>query len=434
MPRLAGAVLALAALAMLVPATVHNSRAAGRLVGPALNGGVNLLIGNGPAANGFYVAVIDGDWRADPAGTEQLAAERDGPPPSLADADRIWAAKAWAAMRADPLRTGGLWLKKIWLHLQAWEIDQLTPLAGWTATVPLLRMLPVPWALIVVLALAGAADLMMRRTGGLWVLPLVSAALLLAVQSLFFVVSRYRLALVPALVLLATAGAAALLARRRGALVAALLALVLVVPWGLGPVRAQWRAMGLANEALRRCDLARAEADPAELERAGDLYRRALAAGAPGEAPWLGLAQVHTVQGDSAAAARTLREGAATLARAPGIHKSLAAQALAAGDPAAAVPHLEAVLALRPRDADSLHNLAVAWGGLGDLAAAEAEARRLVAAHPDDPRGWNDLGIVLARAGRRDEAAAVFRQGLERLPGQAELRANLARLAGDGVR
>jgi len=259
-------------------------------------------------------------------------------------------------------------------------------------------------------------------------------ALLLGVQSLFFVVSRYRLALVPALALLAAAGAAALLARRRGALAAAVLALVLVVPWGLGPVRAQWRAMGLANEALRRSDLARAESDLAELARAGDLYRRALAAGAPGEAPWLGLAQVYAAQDDSAAATRTLGEGAAVVARAPGIHKSLASLALAAGDPAAAVPHLRAVLALRPRDADSLHNLAVAWGGLGDLAAAEAEARQLVAVHPDDARGWNDLGIVLARAGRRDEAAAVFRQGLERLPGQADLTANLARLEGDGAR
>ncbi len=232
--RASAGVLVLAALAALAPATVHNSRASGRLVGPALNGGVNLMIGNGPDANGFYVAVIDGDWRADPAGSEQLAAATAGAPPSLADADRIWAGRAWESMRAAPLRTGRLWLKKIWLHLQAWEIDQLTPLAGWTATVPLLRLLAVPWALIVVLAAAGAADLVRRRVGGSWAVPLLAVALLLAAQSLFFVVSRYRLALVPALVLLAAVGASALLQRRRGALTAAVLALLLVLPWGLG--------------------------------------------------------------------------------------------------------------------------------------------------------------------------------------------------------
>ncbi|HPF70924.1 MAG TPA: tetratricopeptide repeat protein, partial [Candidatus Krumholzibacteria bacterium] len=83
---------------------------------------------------------------------------------------------------------------------------------------------------------------------------------------------------------------------------------------------------------------------------------------------------------------------------------------------------------------EALHNLAVLRGRAGDLAAAEALARRMVAAHPDDARGWNDLGVILARAGRRDEAAAVFRDGLARLPGDPDLKANLRALPPAGGR
>ncbi|MBE0566265.1 MAG: tetratricopeptide repeat protein, partial [Krumholzibacteria bacterium] len=68
--------------------------------------------------------------------------------------------------------------------------------------------------------------------------------------------------------------------------------------------------------------------------------------------------------------------------------------------------------------------------GRGDLAGAEQLARLLTTAHPDDPRGWNDLGILLARAGRPDEAAEIFRQGLDRLPQDPDLAANLKRLQG----
>ncbi|MFO7610439.1 MAG: hypothetical protein R6X35_14835 [Candidatus Krumholzibacteriia bacterium] len=430
--RQAGAALAIAAVAVLLPASLHNTRLAGRPAGPTLNGGVNLVIGNGPAANGFYVAVIDGDWRRDPAGTEQLAGASGRDRVGLAEADRLWTDRALQTMAARPLRTAGLWLKKVWLHLQGWEIDQLTPLAGWTATVPLLRVLVVPWALLVVLALAGAADLLARGRPGPWLVPLAAGALLLAVQSVFFVVSRYRLALVPVLALLAAAGLAALLRRRRPALVAVPLALLLVVPWGLDGVRDRWQAMGLANAALRHADLALATGDGAGLARAEELYRAALDRGAAGEAPWLGLAAVLEARGDPDGAGRVLADGLVALGRAPGLHGKLAAGALAAGDPVAAEPHLRAVLELRPRDADALHNLAVLRGGRGapaDLAAAEDLARRLVAAHPDDPRGWNDLGILLARTGRSVEAAAVFRQGLARVPGDPDLAANLERLA-----
>jgi Flp pilus assembly protein TadD len=75
-----------------------------------------------------------------------------------------------------------------------------------------------------------------------------------------------------------------------------------------------------------------------------------------------------------------------------------------------------------------LHNMAVALATVGRPEPAAQAARDLIAAAPGDPRGYIDLGVVLARMGRRDEARAVFERGLAQCPGDAALRHNLERL------
>ena len=52
-------------------------------------------------------------------------------------------------------------------------------------------------------------------------------------------------------------------------------------------------------------------------------------------------------------------------------------------------------------------------------------ATALIAAHPSDPRGYNDLGILLARAGRTAEAREVFARGLAAIPENEQPRRNL---------
>lgn len=424
------AVLVAAAALVQLPATLHNSHIEGRPVGPILNGGVNLAIGNGPEANGFYVAVVPGDWRHDPAGRAHLAREAGRDQVSLAEADRIWAGVAGREMRARPLRTAGLWLKKIWLHLQAWEIDQLTPLAGWRRTVPALRLLLAPWFLLVVLAAAGVADLAWRRPPGWWRLPAWAGALL-AVQSLFFVVSRYRLGLLSVLALLAAVGAAALLRRVRPALVGAVVGLLLVVPWGLGDVQELWHAQALANEAHRRAELGMARDDADELDRSEELYRRAIDEGAAGPAVWLGLTDLLRREGKHDAAVEVAREGIRRAPQSVELRHVVASILLEEGNPEAAARHLLAVLTLDPDDTEALHNLTVLETGAGNLAEAERLARRLVEIRPDSPQGYLDLGVVLARAGDRTAAAEAFRRGLEAVPGDARLTENLRRLGID---
>lgn len=434
-------VLLAAAAAPLLPAAVHNSVLAGRPVGPTLNGGVNLYIGNGPEANGFYVVAVPGDWRRDPAGTDFLAGRLGLEEVSLAAADSIWTRAALDAVRERPGRALGLWVTKVWLHLQAWEIDQLTPLAGWTREVPLLRVLAVPYGLLVVLGLAGlAATAGALPAARLWAW---SLGLLVAAQSVFFVVSRYRLVLVPLLCLGAAAGVillATLAARGRRPVLGAgplpvwagtaVLVALVTIPWGLAEVRALWLPLAQANEALRWGLLGEAEQDPVALGRAVDLYRAAVAGHAREPGPWLGLAATLKAQGERREAEKVLTGALLQVRHDLELRRMLVGLLLEDGRRSDALVQAQALLRAYPDDAETLHNTTVLLAGLGNLRAALAHAEQLAAAHPEDVRAALDLGVILARSGRPDEARAAFLQGLRHHPDNPDLKRNLELLDG----
>ena len=419
-----GAVVLMAAagLAVLAPAIIHNSRIAGHFTGPTLNAGVNLYIGNGPEANGFYVATVPGDWRRDPAGREYLGEQWNRPTPTLAEADRIWSGEARRTMAERPGRTAGLWLKKVWLHLQGWEIDQLMPLDRWRQSAPALNWLPVPFALLVVLGLAGVTA-RWRDTRVRWWAAV--PAVLIAGQSIFFVVSRYRLVLVPVLCLMATLGAVEILRRNRTALLVAGAAVLITIPWGLENTRDLWRAQALANEAHRWAEIGAAEESDDAFPTAERLFRDSLEQGAAGPAPWLGLAALLVERGERTEAAAILTEGAGAVSWNLDINKALLALWLEDGRRGEALDLTGAILEKSSRDADTLHNRTVLLAEAGRADDAIALAAGFVAVHPGDPRGYIDLGIILARAGRIEEARAVFEEGLKAVPGDSHLQRNL---------
>ncbi|MFH2051283.1 MAG: tetratricopeptide repeat protein [bacterium] len=423
--RLGAAALVIGvAAAVLAPAVILNSRTVGRLMPPTVNGGVNLYIGNGPEANGFYVAVIPGDWRRDPAGRTYLAERLDTGPLSAAQADSIWAAEARRTMAERPGRTLALWLKKVWLHIQGWEIAQLTPLDAWPREVPLLRWLPVSYGILAALGLGAVLVMGLGRIPGPWSWTILAGALI-AGQSLFFVVSRYRLVLVPVLVLLGGWLVAQVLVGFRRRHLVAPVAVLAVLPWGLGDVSTLWKALGKANEARRWAQIGAADGSITNLARSETLYENALESGGSTPAIWLGLAAVRGEQGDAEGAEEALSRGMEAFPDNTGLARARIARLLAEGRPAEALPLLQRVLADHPRDADALHNLAVLLAGSGDPEGALARAEALVEAHPDDPRGFLDKGVILARLGRGHEAAEVFAEGLRRHPGHPDLTRNL---------
>ncbi len=414
-------------LVMAVP-VIHNSRLAGHLRPPTLNSGVNLYIGNGPQANGFYVASIPGDWREDPAGRQYLAEQSGRPEVSLAQADSIWTARATRTMGRNPPRIVALWARKFWLQLQGWEIDQLIPLGAWSRQAVVARFLVVPYGLLVMLGLGYGLLMLMRHRrspAAAWMLGLL---LVMALQSVFFVVSRYRQVLVPLWVLLAAAALFEARLSPRNRVLLWIAGTLVVVPWGLRDVRAMWSAMAQANEAQRWAYVGIVEDSPADLQRADDLYRRALAGGAPGPVPWQGLLAVDRALHEEQSYREDLAAGLDSFPADLGLLKQKVSDLLQAGREDEAMPLLSQILAGHDRDADSLHNYAVLLAKRAELDQALGLASRLVSVHPDDPRGFLDLGIIQARLGRKEAARGTFERGLELHPGNAQLQHDLRRL------
>lgn len=418
------AVPALLAAALLVlPAIVFNSLKAGRLEGPSLNGGINLYIGNGPEAEGFYISYRGLDVRDDPTGRVFLAERLGVDVPDAAAADAAWARAARRAIIDDPARALGLWLRKLRLHVVAAEIPQISSLDAWRCAAPLLSCLPVSYGLLSAagllgLLLVGLRDARLRP----WALAVL---LLISAQSLFFVVSRYRLVLVPIWALLATVGVQVLWAMRGRRLAAALglgaACVLAVIPWGLGPSLTRLEAAGLVNEGVR---WERLGEDGEALSR----FEAALGVDAVLPASWRQTARIQSREGRADAAEATLRRGLLVADPVDGLRRDLITLLLEDGRGDETLDLLRAHVRAHPDDHDMMHNYAVALAGAGRADEAEIVAGQLVVSAPGDPRGYIDLGVILARQGRFEEARTVFRQGLGRLPDDPQLRANLERV------
>lgn len=403
------ALLGVLALGPMLIFVGHNSFLAGRLVGPSLNSGVNLYLGLQQDAHGFFANLRGFRQADDPSGEAFLEERLQRPLAGPADADAAWRAEAWRRWRESPGAAARGWFRKVWLHLQAAEVAQVTPLDHWPDAAPVLRVLPVRWSALVALGLTAAiwllaldrpADAAPWRRSALLVLAVL--ALLVATQSLFFVTSRYRLVLGPLLALLAGLGLLTWLRAGRRAWLAApvMLAVILATrPWGLVTAQNHWRG-GQAHQLAARLAV---QADHTGDDRLRDQALQVVSQGASKAADPAPLERLRGI---------LLRD---------------------AGRLEAAEASMEAFLRLRPDDPDMLHDLAVLQGQRGRWSAVEATAERLQRAAPGDARGWIDQAQAQVRQDRLEAAVATLRRGLARVAdpeGRRMLEVNLARLEG----
>jgi Flp pilus assembly protein TadD len=90
--------------------------------------------------------------------------------------------------------------------------------------------------------------------------------------------------------------------------------------------------------------------------------------------------------------------------------------------------HLVA-LARKPKAAGALFHLAQLAMCRGSLDFAEAMLRRAVKEEPSDAELWNNLGVVLARTGRSDEAGDAFATAVGLRSDYQDAAANLEQIA-----
>jgi tetratricopeptide (TPR) repeat protein len=198
--------MSIGALIAIAPATVHNLAVSGHFVPMSVNSGINLFIGNGPGANGFYRSPFGMRGEQDPLGIAE-AARQAGRPLDPVASNRFWSAQARAAMGAHPGHAVALFLRKIYLGLQAYETPQIESLDfekrySWLMRIPILPN----W--IFLLSLSAMAAVVARRR----IVPVVSLIAVLAMAiaiAVFFVTARFRM---PGHLFLALAGSGAIAA------------------------------------------------------------------------------------------------------------------------------------------------------------------------------------------------------------------------------
>jgi tetratricopeptide (TPR) repeat protein len=179
-----------------------------------VNGGINAYIGNGPEANGAYVRPAGMREDKDLLGVG-LAAARLGRAGaggvSPGEADRYWISAALSFAVGHPLRTIGLYLRKLLFFFGQYEIPQVESLPFERRYSALLG-LPLPgMAFLVAGSLLGLL-LLWRDPVARWLA--ASVGVMAAGTAFFFVTARFRLPAAPFLVVLAGGGAANLWERR----------------------------------------------------------------------------------------------------------------------------------------------------------------------------------------------------------------------------
>lgn len=219
--RLAPALMLIVGLVLtLGPVALRNRALGGAWQVSTSQAGPNFYIGNGPQADGSYIALRTGRgavaYERDDA--VALAEGELGRTLTPAEVSRFWFNKTFRAITADPARWARLVLRKsllAWNRLELVDNDDQEAYAQWS---PLLRWvgLLLHFGTLVPVAALGVV-LTWRRRRELW---LLHAMVLLYALTLvaFYIVARYRFPLVPMLALFAAAGVVELCRARRAGL------------------------------------------------------------------------------------------------------------------------------------------------------------------------------------------------------------------------
>lgn len=374
----AGAFCAGAGL-ILGACAVRNRAVSGEWVLTTAQAGQNFYLGNNPANTQGECDPLP-FLRMNPKHEENdFAAEarrRTGRELSVVERSRFWFREGLGWIREHPHD----WLRLTWRKARnfwgAYEIPDNIDLYVYREWAPVLR-LPLPgFGTVAPLALLGIL-LGWRRPGWPRGLLVFLAVYTLAV-TLFFVLSRYRLAAMPALFAFAGLGAVELWKRARAALRSRARA-------GAG-VRAGVALLGcfcLVNLPVRR---------PAE----DALYRMARTMGLPtreagGSIEHFNLGVVLAKEGDLARAEQELRRALASEPRRATVHIELGKVLARAGKTAEAIVLFERAAELEPWQARTFHTLGILHRRAGNLAAAEQAFREAIRLDPRQQSSRKEL-------------------------------------------
>jgi tetratricopeptide (TPR) repeat protein len=361
-------ILVVAALAAVLPAAWHNYAASGHVVPISANGGVVFWLGNAPGAAGVYTPVTGFTGSLETQQQEAIVegGARSGRALDAVSSDAFWWREGLRAREADPIGTVALGARRAMLTLDTAEhgLDYTPSLDA----NPLRFGAPLPFAVLLGLAVFGVVAVGFARTGGflLWSSVLVAAAAPLV----FYVSSRHRLPLAFLLAVPAGTGVAAFRTTRRFlpyAAGAAAMALSFAVPSGDFVRTEQASALAVVADVQRKAG---------ELDAAAETSRRATELDASNATAWFNRGVVEAARGNATEAERAYRAALAADPVQPDAAANLAGLLVRAGRAREAAPPLEKALAAWPRHTVGWTNLVVAYAASGDRTRAKDAARR----------------------------------------------------------
>jgi tetratricopeptide (TPR) repeat protein len=362
------------------PCWIHNYFVARDPVFLSAHSGINLWLGNNPAATGYPrfpdLHAGQGEILRDSIDQAETTAGR---PLKRSEVSRYWSGKARDYIAANP----GAWLRLLALKIgnfwNAFEYDDLGVVAilrEQGVVFPGLR-----FALVAVLGLSGAVFSWRAFPTSRWIAAAIALQLLAILP--VFITERYRLAVVPGLLILAVLGLARLWNRCAsgnygGA--ALQLGVVAASAWFVTMPRhdpSLW--------ALEAYNLGRFALETNNLPFAEEHLVRAHTLVPDNTETNLALGNLRFAQGDSLAA-KTHYEAALRIdPKHKGVLNNLGVLALNDDQPAAAVEYFRQALALEQRNAKAHYLLAKALDLAGKRDEARIEAARAVELGPEQP-------------------------------------------------
>lgn len=415
--------LLLGVMLVLGPTALRNRLVGGEWVLTTSQGGQNFYIGNNPTnRDGRYdpLPFVGANPKYEEKGFANEASRRAGHPLRPTEVSRFWFREASRWIATHPAD----WARLMWLKLRnywgAYEVPDNLDYYLYREHAPVLR-LPLPgFGLLAPLGLLGMG-LAWRRRG--WPRALTLFILVYSASViLFFVFSRYRIAMLPALFPFAGLALMEIYRRTRKpyerrtgglALLSALLAVVLLLAFVNLPVAAP--ASHWTYRLASRLGL------PTRLETSSTAHynlalayaRQAKEVEAPEPLLEMALAEFREAVRQDPDFPHPYAEMAKVLTR---LHRDREA-----------IEAYQTVVSLAPQQARPFHAMGLLYLRMGDLPQAEAAFRRALALDPERIESLNRLGAVLLEEGRPDLAGTVFRRVLEKAPGNPSASEGLRR-------
>ncbi len=388
--RIMAAVLFLCGLLLfLSPFILRNYIHSGELIITSYQGGANFYLGNNPSSRGFYTRLpfvrANPEWEEKDFKAE--AEKRTGRPLSPSQVSRFWFRQAWGHFQEDPFLFPKLFLLKIYILFNNYEVPDNYDFAFMKSLTPSLKGGFISYGLILPLALMGLF-LSRKKSSSFLLLYIFLIGYALSVI-LFYVNSRYRMPLVPALIPFAAYTLMEGRAKWRvwkgkekmlALLVFLFLNLLTFSPTiGNSDFSFPHFKLGLEYEKKGLWDQALLE------------FRRALAL--QPEFPWAnhGLGRVLERKGEIDSA----------------------------------VLEYQKALQNNPDYWEARVNLAIALGKKGRIEDALAEYRKILTLKPDLPEAHNNLGALYEQKGWLEPAAQAYKKAIQLRPGFVEAHNNL---------